>query len=640
MQLICLQIDLARQKETLSFMKSYADFAAENGYNALLVYLENAVRTEDTQYFSTETTYSQEEIQEFVSYATEKGLEVIPAFENLGHLEKFFAYPELENFSECEDEIKDGRGFYTLKRGTCGCTMNENLYAFMDKYISDVCKCFPSKYVHIGLDEPFDFAVCARCKAELEKGRTKADLFYDHVMHSYQLLTKLGKRMMMWDDFFEYADIAHLLPRDIIFCNWNYAYVGNEPAGHWTNRIKRDWFQYYESLGFSYIFCTYAHGASSTYNVETFTNYACKYKPMGAIMTSWEKASGFYFGTYPLIAYAGALWNGKTLSKRDQIKFYAQFLGNEARARLLLSLNIPAFYWGNTSNIGRVSEYGYFPKTMLMQQLEYAVEEVRTWIVYGENSLQNHIVTDIYDYLERFYLGLRIEKLGEELFDAQENKPFPSGYFSETLAELSRRYEFVENNELRLWSIYRPNIESCDNALQNLHAGRKAQLQQIENHLQEQAQKSVLYADLMLHDGYCTVKMQVQVKYAQESEPVTLYSGGGKSSMAGFDLGGCYGFRFLIENKPIEWMQFSVRGEGALYPLNFRYLQNGEKYVASQVEILQGKVTDVENVLYNDTRFATMGYDDGVAHFNDLALSKTESTIRVKFQKLTEIHNA
>jgi hypothetical protein len=74
--------------------------------------------------------------------------------------------------------------------------------------------------------------------------------------------------------------------------------------------------------------------------------------------------------------------------------------------------------------------------------------------------------------------------------------------------------------------------------------------------------------------------------------------------------------------------------------LNFRYLQNGEKYVASQVEILQGKVTDVENVLYNDTRFATMGYDDGVAHFNDLALSKTESTIRVKFQKLTEIHNA
>ena len=89
MQLICLQIDLARQKETLSFMKSYADFAAENGYNALLVYLENAVRTEDTQYFSTETTYSQEEIQEFVSYATEKGLEVIPAFENLGHITMF-----------------------------------------------------------------------------------------------------------------------------------------------------------------------------------------------------------------------------------------------------------------------------------------------------------------------------------------------------------------------------------------------------------------------------------------------------------------------------------------------------------------------------------------------------------------------
>jgi hypothetical protein len=33
MELICLQIDLARQKERVDFVKSYIDFAVENGSN-------------------------------------------------------------------------------------------------------------------------------------------------------------------------------------------------------------------------------------------------------------------------------------------------------------------------------------------------------------------------------------------------------------------------------------------------------------------------------------------------------------------------------------------------------------------------------------------------------------------------------
>ena len=52
MELICLQIDLARQKERVDFVKSYMDFAVENGYNSVLLYLENVVRTPSTEYFA------------------------------------------------------------------------------------------------------------------------------------------------------------------------------------------------------------------------------------------------------------------------------------------------------------------------------------------------------------------------------------------------------------------------------------------------------------------------------------------------------------------------------------------------------------------------------------------------------------
>ena len=39
LKLKCLQIDLARQKERVEYVCEYADFAAEHGYNALVLYL-------------------------------------------------------------------------------------------------------------------------------------------------------------------------------------------------------------------------------------------------------------------------------------------------------------------------------------------------------------------------------------------------------------------------------------------------------------------------------------------------------------------------------------------------------------------------------------------------------------------------
>ena len=111
MKLICAQIDLARQKENIPFIKEYIDFAFNNGYNAMLCYLENAVRTSETEYFDKDDTYSLDEMRELVKYGDEKGVSLIPVFENLGHMEKMFAYPQLENLSECKNEQKEGRGF-------------------------------------------------------------------------------------------------------------------------------------------------------------------------------------------------------------------------------------------------------------------------------------------------------------------------------------------------------------------------------------------------------------------------------------------------------------------------------------------------------------------------------------------------
>lgn len=100
--------------------------------------------------------------------------------------------------------------------------------------------------------------------------------------------------------------------------------------------------------------------------------------------------------------------------------------------------------------------------------------------------------------------------------------------------------------------------------------------------------------------------------------------------------GGCYTFRYPIADKKVEWISFEVFGEGALYPTNFRYVLDGKQYIADRVETVCGWVKNTENMLTNDTRFAKMGYEDGIKHFNELALSKEKSCVKIYFRDFVQ----
>lgn len=634
MQLIALQLDLARQKEHVDYVKHYVDFAKANGYNAVVLYLENAVSTEDTPFFDPNRTYSEEEMREIVAHAENVGIELIPVFENLGHLEKFFEYPQLAHMTECEDTSKDGRGFDIAGAGlsNCGCVSNPDLYAFFDKYVRDVCKLFPGKYVHMGLDEPFDFAVCERCREQLAQGKTRNDMFLEHILHTHALVTSMGKRMMMWDDFFEYADIVEQLPRDIIFCNWNYEFVPDEPNGHWTNRIRKDWFAYYEKLGFDYIFCPQAVGASPTYNFETFTRYAEKHRPFGALMTTWEKYDRFYLSTYPLIAYAGRRWSG-LVTEREQMDVYTEILGDRGLAELVSSLQIPWMYYP-FHDVNALCQNDYAVLHMFSQKLGYATKRLKEYADAMKEGLQKDIVTETYGYVAQKWTYARIEILSTALYDAVETGDKDAEYFEPYYKELTDVFADVEMKERALWEKYRKGLPSEQNNFHNKFAWLKETLDGMRKFLAENKGKGILYVDFGLNEAFATPRGELWAKYAGETTPKKIYQGGMKPTFVAMDFGGTYGLRFVIENKPVEWITFTVYGEGSMFPMNFRYTQKGEKHVASDVEVLEGYVVNERKMLSDDTRFAEMGYDDGVAHFNDLSLCRQRSTVKLTFKPL------
>ncbi len=626
-----LQIDLARQKENIPYVKKYIDVAKKWGYNYVLFYLENAVRTEDTSFFNKDETYSISEMREMIDYAHSVGIEIIPAFENLGHLEKFFDYEQFHEISEITDITKEGRAFYSNPRGADGCVSNPRLYELMDKYISDVASLFSSPYIHMGLDEPWDFGICKKCQERIKNGETKNDLFKKHVLHTYELAKKLGKRMMMWDDFFEYADVSKDLPRDIIMCNWNYSFIGQEPNGHWTNRRKRDWFKYYDELGFDYMFCVYSNRISATYNLETFTKYAEKYSPIGAIMTAWCRNDSFYEGAMPFVAYGGKLWNGEVKNREDVIDIYTELLSSRKFANIV---------YDNVSNGG-----GYTSTTTMCENdsiLKY-IERKRqhSVVTLMEEELKNiepgearDIADDIYARTLTSYNNLKLSYFTEVVFDSYQNKKDVS-YLLDELKEIRQKYDLIISIDKRLWQKNRPDIKSCKDSFNKRLERIGKWLDRIENDVKTVDQNvGVLTVEFMLPEFWLTAKGRIIVKYKGDSEETLLHKGGIKPTVSGYDVGGCHAFRFKIQNRELEYIKFAIYGEGAYFPTHFKYFVNDKLYYASEVEVVSGICEHPENVLINDTRFCKLGNEDGLAHFNDIELSKEFHEIKVKFKRV------
>ncbi len=94
--------------------------------------------------------YTQEDINEVVNYAADRGIRIVPEFDVPGHTTSWLAgYPELAS----------APGPYVLDTIALGILRpvmdptNQTLYDFLDQFVSEMVTLFPDDYFHIGGDE-------------------------------------------------------------------------------------------------------------------------------------------------------------------------------------------------------------------------------------------------------------------------------------------------------------------------------------------------------------------------------------------------------------------------------------------------------------------------------------------------------
>jgi hexosaminidase len=149
-----LLIDVCRHFIPLDVLERNVDAMAEVKLNVLHLHLSDheGFRMQSKKFprltgdGSGGLYYTQAEMRQFIAYAHDRGIRVVPEFDMPGHSRSWFlGYPELAS----------GPGPYELVSSADPVMdpTQEQTYKFLDKFIAEMAKLFPDAYFHIGGDE-------------------------------------------------------------------------------------------------------------------------------------------------------------------------------------------------------------------------------------------------------------------------------------------------------------------------------------------------------------------------------------------------------------------------------------------------------------------------------------------------------
>ena len=143
--------------------------------------------------------YTQEELKEVVAYAAERNIEIIPEFDMPGHSKALaVSYPEVVCHHEADIKSVQGEVHNVL------CVGREKNYVMLENIIKEMAAIFPSKYIHIGVEEVAteSWKHCPDCQRVMKEcGFTDESQLQGYFAKRMEaILAKYGKTLEGWED--------------------------------------------------------------------------------------------------------------------------------------------------------------------------------------------------------------------------------------------------------------------------------------------------------------------------------------------------------------------------------------------------------------------------------------------------------
>ena len=216
-------IDVSRHFMPIEVLQRELDRMAAVKLNVLHLHLadDQGVRIESKRYpllqqkASGSQYYTQDQVRELIKYADDRGIRIVPEFDFPGHATAWFAaYPEFAS----------APGPYSIERrigifDPAFDPSNPKTYEFIEGFLGEMAGLFPDPYIHLGGDEvtgkhwDTNARIQAFKKAQGLASNHDLQIYFENRMH--QIVSKLGKKLVLWDEA-----IHPKAPADITYQAW------------------------------------------------------------------------------------------------------------------------------------------------------------------------------------------------------------------------------------------------------------------------------------------------------------------------------------------------------------------------------------------------------------------------------------
>lgn len=219
---------------TVDSIKRWIDVTSDQGYNCVMLYIEDTYEVDDNPYFGhLRGRYSKKELKEIDDYAFSKGMEVIPCIQTLAHVNALFRWPVYNEIRDYDDILMAG---------------DDRVYDLIDKMFSTMKTSLRTNIINIGMDE----AHMLGRGAYMDKNgiHDRFEILMTHLNKVSEIAKKYGYELLMWSDMFfriatggsYYADhveisdeVKKMVPDNVKLIYWDYY---STDAKHYDRQIE------------------------------------------------------------------------------------------------------------------------------------------------------------------------------------------------------------------------------------------------------------------------------------------------------------------------------------------------------------------------------------------------------------------
>jgi len=284
---------------------------ADLKYNQLQLYLENIVFEYEhfPEYWKDMMPITIQELKDIQNHCKEKFIELVPNQNGFGHMGLWLEKDELKPLGITRD---DGNKTTTLN------PLKKESLELVDTIYGDLLPHFESKFLNVGMDEPFELGQGETKEACEKEG--KGRVYLDYLNKIIELSNKKYNKMpMFWDDIvFEYPELIKDINPDCILMDWGYE--EEFPFMERCKYLKEHGLKFYTCPGTSTWASFTGRFENMIYNIEAGAKACIVHEGEGMLLTDWGNGGHpqFLVMSYlPYIYGACCSWNYKVSRKLD-----------------------------------------------------------------------------------------------------------------------------------------------------------------------------------------------------------------------------------------------------------------------------------------------------------------------------------